>query len=99
MVELTPDMKCAPSEDVVARMIEDELIIVPLVAGIGDMDDELYTMNETGKAIWSRLDGEKSLRAIADDLATEFEAPPGQIEKDVLGLMTELVQRKMVVVR
>jgi len=99
MVELTPDMKCAPSEDVVARMIEDELIIVPLVAGIGDMDDELYTMNETGKAIWSRLDGEKSLRAIADDLATEFEAPPGQIEKDVLGLITELVQRKMVVVR
>jgi hypothetical protein len=99
MVELTLDMKCVPSEDVVARVIEDELIIVPLVAGIGDMDDELYTMNETGKAIWSRLDGEKSLRVIAGDLATEFDAPPGQIEKDLLGLMIELAQRKMVVVR
>jgi len=97
-LELTLDAKCVQSEDVVARIIEDELIIVPLVAGIGDMDDELYTMNETGKAIWLLLDGEKSLRDIAGDLATEFDAPPGQIEKDVLGLMTELVHRKMVVV-
>ena len=93
------DAKCVPSEDVVVRMIEDELIIVPLVAGIGDTDDELYTMNETGKAIWSRLDGEKSLRTLAAELATEFSAPPGEIEKDVLGLMKELAKRKMVVVQ
>lgn len=93
------DAKCVPSEDVVVRMIEDELIIVPLVAGIGDMDDELFTMNETGKAIWSRLGGEKSLRTLAAELATEFSAPPGEIEKDLLGLMTELARRKMVVVQ
>ncbi|MCX5883873.1 MAG: PqqD family protein [Deltaproteobacteria bacterium] len=98
-MELMLDAKCVPSEDVVARVIEDELIIVPLVAGIGDMDDELYTMNETGKAIWSRLDGKKSLRTLAAELAMEFSAPPGKIEKDVLGLMTELVQRRMVVVQ
>ena len=98
-MELTLDAKCAPSENVVARMIEDELIIVPLVSGIGDMDDELYTMNDTGKAIWSRLDGKRSLRTLAAELAMEFSAPPGKIEKDVLGLMTELVQRKKVVVQ
>ena len=80
-------------------MIDDEPIIVPLVAGIGDMDDELYTMNETGKAIWSRLDGAKSLRTLAAELATEFSASPGEIEKDVLGLMAELARRKMVVVQ
>lgn len=98
-MELMLDAKYVPSEDVVARVIEDELIIVPLVAGIGDMDDELYTLNETGKAIWSRLDGEKSLRTLAAELATEFSAPPGEIAKDVLGLMTELARRKMVVVQ
>ena len=98
MIELTLDAICTQSDDVVARMIEDELIIVPLVAGIGDMDDELYTMNETGKAIWSHLDGEKSLRTLAEELATEFDAPLDKIEKDVLGLMTELMRRKMVVV-
>lgn len=97
--QVTMDTICAPSEDVVAREIEGELIIVPLVAGIGDTDDELYTLNETGKAIWSRLDGEKSLRALVEELSREFSAPPGEIEKDVLGLMMELARRKMVVVQ
>jgi hypothetical protein len=98
-MELMLDAKCAPSEDVVAREIEGELIIVPLVAGIGDMEDELYTLNETGKAIWARLDGQRTLRAVAAELTMEFSAPPGEIEKDVLGLMTELMRRKMVVVQ
>ena len=41
--EVNLEAAYAPSEDVVAREIEGELIIVPLVAGIGDMEDELYT--------------------------------------------------------
>ena len=97
-MELGLDVVCTPSEDVVAREIEGELIIVPLAAGIGDAEDDLYTMNETGKAIWSRLDGKRTLRAVSAELAAEFNAPPGAIEKDVLGLMAELLRRKMVVV-
>jgi hypothetical protein len=95
---LVLDAVCMPSEDVVAREIEGELIIVPLVAGIGDTEDDLYTMNETGKAIWTCLDGNRTLRVVSTELAAEFDAPPGEIEKDVLGLMTELLRRKMVVV-
>jgi len=98
-MDITLDQTCITSEDVVARIIEDELIIVPLVSGIGDMDDELYTMNETGRTIWSRLTGEKTLRGIANDLAEEFSAPQEVIEKDLLGLITELIRRKMVVVQ
>lgn len=95
---LVLDAICAPSEDVVAREIEGELIIVPLAAGIGDTEDDLYTMNETGKAIWTRLDGKRTLRAVSTELAAEFDAPPGEIENDVLGLVSELVRRKMLVV-
>jgi len=86
-----------PSEDVVAREIEGELIIVPLAAGIGDLEDELYSLNETGKALWARLDGKRTLREIARGLAEEYEAPPGEIEKDVRGLVQELVRRRMLV--
>jgi hypothetical protein len=86
-----------PSEDVVAREIEGELIIVPLVAGVGDMEDELYTMNETGKAIWDRLDGKKKLKDVLGELSVEFEAPVGEMEKDVIGLVDELVRRKILV--
>ena len=95
--EVNLDAAYFPSEDIVARDIEGELIIVPLVSGIGDMEDELFTLNETGKAIWDKLDSQKSLRILVEELVTEFEDPQGEIEKDVIGLVGELLKRKMVV--
>lgn len=92
-----PDAIYAPSEDIVAREIEGELIIVPLVSGIGDMEDDLFTLNETGRAIWKKLDGEKSLKDVAEELSMEFDAPAGEIEADVIGLVGELLNRRMLV--
>ena len=86
-----------PSEYIVAREIEGELIIVPLVAGIGDLEDELFTMNETGKAIWDRLDGNNSLSEVIATLAQDYDASPAEIERDVRGLVGELVRRRMLV--
>jgi hypothetical protein len=91
------DAVYAPSDDVVAREIEGELIIIPLVAGIGDMEDELYTLNQEGKAIWNRLDGVRNLQGVVAALAEDYDAPPGEIETDVLGLVEELVRRRMLV--
>ena len=88
-----------PSDDIVARDIEGELIIVPLVAGIGDMEDELFSLNDTGKDIWHRLDGKTTLAGIASALVAEYSAPPDEIERDVVGLVGELVRRKMLVVK
>ena len=87
----------APSDDIVAREIEGELIIVPLTSGIGDMEDELYTLNATGRAIWAHLDGHTTLAQIIAALAVHYDAPSGEIECDVLGLVEELLRRKMLV--
>lgn len=91
------DIVYTPSEDIVAREIEGEVIIVPLTAGIGDMEDELYTFNETGKAVWDKLDGKRSLDAVIAELAAEFKAEPDAIGNDVVGLVAELVKRKILV--
>jgi hypothetical protein len=85
------------SDDIVAREIEGELIIIPLVSGIGDLDDELFTLNDTAKAIWKQIDGKTSLETIAKNLANDFNAEQDEITQDVLGLVTELVRRRMLV--
>jgi hypothetical protein len=95
--EIAIDSAYIASEDVVAREIEGEFILVPLASGIGDMEDEIYTLNETGRAIWERLDGKRSLREVAKDLKADFEARPGEIEEDIAGLVNVLFERKMVV--
>lgn len=84
-----------PAEDIVAREIEGEIIIVPLVSGIGDMEDELYTLNETGQAIWKLLDGKKGLKEPAAELTEEFEGE--EIIHDVVGFVTELVSKRILV--
>ncbi len=86
-----------PSQDVVAREIEGIIIIVPIVSGIADIEDELLTLNETGKAIWQKLDGRKKLGEIVEALSVEFEALPVEIAEDVLGLASELLRRRMIV--
>lgn len=87
----------APSDDIVARDIAGELIIVPIAAGIGDTEDEIYTLNRTGRVIWDHLDGRRRLRDVVQELALKFQAEPGVIEKDVLGLVAELAERRMLI--
>ena len=97
VVTVKPDAIYTISDDVVARKIEGEIIIVPLVGGIGDMEDELFALNETGKAVWKKLDGKKKLIDLVGELQEEFEAPEGQIKQDVIGLVEELLKRKILV--
>lgn len=85
-----------PSDNIVAREIEGETIIVPLVSGVGDLEGEIYTLNATGKAVWAKLNGSRTVGDVIDELSVEYSAPESQIETDVMGLMQELVQRKMV---
>jgi hypothetical protein len=95
--KLDPGTIYLASEDIVAREIEGELIIVPLVSGMGDMEDELFTFNETGRAIWEKLDGKKTLGDVTGELSAEYNASPGEIERDVNGLVEELLKRKILV--
>jgi hypothetical protein len=89
--------KYIPSEDVVAREVHGEFVIIPITSGIGDSEDEIFSLNKFGRAIWDKLDRKTSLKRIAHALALQFEGDLAKIENDVLGLVGELIKRKMVV--
>jgi len=96
MTTVSWEKRYTPSGDVVAREIAGEVVIVPLAAGMGETDDDLFTVNVTGREIWRRLDGTKTLREVADELRDAFEAPRAVIEKDMLGFIGELLRRRIV---
>jgi len=66
-------------------------VIIPLVSGIGNADDELYTLNETGKAIWQKLDGQRTIAEVITALEDEFNTTDEQLESDVVGFVREMV--------
>jgi hypothetical protein len=97
MKKIRMDMIFSHSGDVVSREIDGALIIVPLTSGVGDMEDDLFSMNESGTEIWNMLDGKKTLQEIVEALAQQYQAKPGEIEQDVVGIVAELLKRRMLV--
>lgn len=97
--DLNLDAVCEPSADIVAREIEGEIVIVPLVAGIGDVEDELYTLNESGQIIWQKLDGRRTLKEVVASIAGEFDVPLSECENDVLGFASELTRRRILIAK
>ncbi|MDD5597658.1 MAG: PqqD family protein [Victivallaceae bacterium] len=88
----------APAEDdVVARELHGEFIIIPISSGVGDLEDEIFSLNETGKAVWDKLDGKKKLEEVISELTVEFEGSAEEIRNDVTGLVEELLKRKIIV--
>jgi hypothetical protein len=86
------------SNDIVAREIEGELIIIPIVAGIGNMENELFALDEIGREIWNRIDGKRSVGEIINDLCVLYDAGRKTIEKDVLGFIKEIASRNIITV-
>ena len=97
MTEIRLDRVYVPSDDIVAREIEGELIIIPLTPDPAGQEGELYTLNETGKEVWKKLDGTASLKGVAEALAQDYDAALEEIEKDLLGIVDELYKRRILV--
>ena len=85
------------SNDVIARDIEGEIVIVPLMSGIGDMDDDLYSLNETGKIIWKFLEDENlSIKEITEELSLVYDESYDTIETQVKGIVQELLDKGLI---
>jgi coenzyme PQQ biosynthesis protein PqqD len=93
-MSLTMDTVIKKSENVVFRKIEDEYILVPIVASAADVET-IYNLNETGAEIWDKIDGKKSLGEIIEELRTEYDEK-GQLENDVLSFVNEMVESKLI---
>jgi hypothetical protein len=84
------------SEDLVARKVQGELIIIPLSSSISKANEELFTLNYTAQAIWEKLDGKRTLSRITEELCREFSISKPAVIKNVLGFTEELYKKKMI---
>ncbi len=82
------------SENVVFRKIGDEYVLVPLFASVADVES-IFNLNETGAAVWEKIDGRKNLRDIIAEMQTEYEAENLLIEKDVIAFVNEMMTAEL----
>jgi hypothetical protein len=85
-----------PSDKVVARNIEGEIILVPIEDGVADFNDALYSLNETGRRMWEQFSSQTSLGMICARLAEEYNASMETIQADVFKLIHRLSEMKLI---
>jgi hypothetical protein len=84
------------SENVVFRKIQDEYILVPIVASAADVES-IFNLNDTGAAVWEKIDGSKKLSDIITDIKAEYENEGEQIENDVMAFVNEMMEAELIV--
>jgi hypothetical protein len=85
------------STEIIAREIGGELIVVPITSGVGDLEDDLYCLNATAKAIWEKIMENWSVHSIIAYLTDLYSADMQEIETDVKSILHELSVRKIIV--
>ncbi len=84
------DKRFVKSQDFVQRNVAGECLLIPIRRRLTDVNS-LYVLNETGAALWQRLDASRSVEDIAGDLLAEYDVSGEQLERDLRELINDLL--------
>lgn len=85
------------SDNVAAREIENEFMIIPLTLNNDEQSDALYLLNETGREIWEHMNGKINLNQLIQMMNKRYNtAHDDIIQKDVLALTKEFLDHNMI---
>jgi hypothetical protein len=76
-------------ENIVARSVGGELVLVPVRSNVGDLDS-VFTVSDVGREIWNCLESPRSIAELVDRVTAEFDVDPAAAEKDVAGFLATL---------
>ena len=82
--------KIIVSPQVVAREVGNETVILDLVSG------NYFGLDPIGARMWQLIEAGKSLAAVRDAMADEYNVSLEVLERDVLALARDLVEKKLV---
>jgi hypothetical protein len=83
------------NQEVVSRKIEDELIIVPIRSGVGDLNS-LYTLNPVGSVLWDFMTENHTVDEMVQRVCDEFEVTAAQAQQDIETFLDSLVEEQLV---
>jgi len=77
------------TKDFVTRSIGNQTLVVPLTGSVGDLN-AIYSLNETGAAIWQMIRDRIPLPQIADAVCRKFEVSAEEAAADIKDFIADL---------
>lgn len=93
MPHISLDDSFAISRQAVFRDLDGEGVILDMGSG------KYFGLNSVGARIWQLVEQHGGLRLVLDDLCREYDAAPDVLERDLLKLLGELEQARLVEAR
>lgn len=87
----SPQQRFRPADNVVFRELDGEAIILHLDTGT------YFGLDPVGTSIWRRLERQDSVAVVVDALVDEFEVDAPRARLDVEQLITQLVDKGLMV--
>lgn len=89
---MTLDQRFQVSDDVIAREVAGEMVLLDLASGL------YFGLDPVGSRIWERLsEGPCSLAELCDLIEAEFDAPRAVIEQDIIALATQFTEKSLII--
>jgi len=92
---ISVDVRFIRNQEVVARQIQGELIIVPIRRGVGDLNS-LYTLNPVGALLWDFMTEGHTLSEMVQRVCDEFEVTVSQAQRDIESFLDSLMQEQLI---
>jgi hypothetical protein len=87
---MTPTAIYTRHPDYVQRDVAGECILVPIRRTLAEANS-IYVLNETGAALWNRIDGQRTAQDIVTDFCGEYDVATDQLTKDFTLLLDDLL--------
>lgn len=92
-VRVTMTTSLQAHDDVVARAVGDEMVLLDLQTGI------YYTLNSVGATVWRAIEDAQPVSAILDRVIAEYDVDRATARADVDRILGELVQQSLLIPR
>src|SRR5512146_1781171 len=76
-------------EGVISRKIAGEVLLVPVMGDLADMQ-KIFSLGPVAESIWEKIDGEKTVRQITEEIVETFAIGKDEAEADLLEFHDEL---------
>jgi hypothetical protein len=87
---MSPDTIYLKNPDFVQRDVAGECILVPIRRTLTEANS-IFVLNDTGAALWNRIDGARPIRDIASGFAEEYDVTADQLSRDFEALLADLL--------
>ena len=89
------DLRFRKKSEIVSRQIAGEMMLIPIMGKIADMQ-KIFALNPVGEFIWERLDGEKSLGKISEEISSSLDVNREQALAEAEEYVRELLREGLI---